>query len=76
MRGTDIKQVEMRIAFSLEERVPEGHPLRTIRQLTDAALHSMSGRLARMYSHTGRPSIPPERLILALVVVGVLFGPQ
>ncbi len=73
MCGTDIKQVEMRVAFSLEEWIPEGHPLRTIRQLTDAALHSMGGRLARMYSHTSRPSIPPERLVRVLVVVGVLF---
>ena len=63
MRGADIKQVEMLVAFSLEQRIPEGHPLRTIRKLADAALHSMSGRLTTMYSHTGRPSIPPERLI-------------
>lgn len=68
MRGADIKQVEMLVAFSLEERIPVGHPLRTIRQLADAALHSMSGTLTTMYSHTGRPSIPPERLIRALLL--------
>lgn len=68
MRGADLGQVEMLVAFSLEERVPADHPLRTIRRLTDEALRSMSGTLTTMYSHTGRPSIPPERLIRALLL--------
>lgn len=68
MRGADIKQVEMLVAFSLEDRVPADHPLRTIRRLVDESLHAMSGVLTTMYSHTGRPSIPPERLIRALLL--------
>lgn len=68
MRGADIKQVEMLVAFSLEDRVPAEHPLRTIRHLVDESLRVMSGALTTMYSHTGRPSIPPERLIRALLL--------
>jgi len=68
MRGADLGQVEMLVSFSLEDRVPTDHPLRTIRRLTDEALRSMSGTLTTMYSHTGRPSIPPERLIRALLL--------
>lgn len=68
MRGADIKQVEMLVAFSLEDRVPRDHPLRTIRRLVDECLRAMTGVLATMYSHTGRPSIPPERLIRALLL--------
>jgi transposase len=43
------------------------HPLRTIRRLVDESLHAMSRVLTTMYSHTGHPSIPPERLIRALL---------
>jgi transposase len=68
MRGADIKQVEMLVAFSMEDRVPAEHPLRMIRRLVDESLRSMSGVLATMYSHTGRPSIPPERLIRSLLL--------
>lgn len=68
MRGADMKQVEMLVAFSMEDRVPADHPLRTIRRLVDESLRSMSGVLTTMYSHTGRPSIPPERLIRSLLL--------
>lgn len=68
MRGADIKQVEMLVAFSVEDRVPAEHPLRMIRRLVDASLRSMSGVLTTMYSHTGRPSISPERLIRSLLL--------
>jgi transposase len=53
---------------SLERRVPPKHPLRKIRGMVDAALQEMDGALTTMYSHTGRPSIPPEHLIRALLV--------
>jgi transposase len=68
MRGADLKQVEMLVAFSLEDRVPVDHPLRMIRRLVDESLYAMTGMLSTMYSHTGRPSIPPERLIRALLL--------
>ncbi|WP_370307272.1 IS5 family transposase [Sinimarinibacterium flocculans] len=73
MRGADMGQVEMLVAFSLEDRVPADHPLRTIRRLADGALREMRSVLTTMYSHTGRPSIPPERLIRALLLQ-VLFS--
>lgn len=52
----------------LEERVPQDHPLRGIRTLCDAALASLDGRLATLYSHMGRPSIPPEMLFRATLL--------
>ena len=44
------------------------HPRCAIRTLTDEALRSMSGQLERLYSTTGRPSIPPEQLLRALLL--------
>jgi transposase len=52
----------------LEDRVPVDHPLRAVRELTNEALRRISRRLSARYSHTGRPSIPPERLLRALLL--------
>jgi transposase len=52
----------------LEKRIPEDHPLRPIRAMTDEALRGLSRKFNTLYSHTGRPSIPPEPLLRALVV--------
>ena len=48
--------------------MPADHPLRAIRTLTDEALRTLSRRFAGLYSQTGRPSIPPEQLLRALVL--------
>jgi transposase len=53
---------------SLEQRVPQDHPLRAIRKLTDEVLGSLSGDFDRLYSDTGRPSIAPEYLLRALLL--------
>ena len=53
---------------SLEQRVPQGHPLRTIRELTDEVLRSLNGDFDQLYSVTGRPSIAPEYLLRALLL--------
>jgi transposase len=53
---------------SLEERVPYDHPLRLIREMVDAALNDMSPRFDAIYGEDGRKSIPPERLLRALLV--------
>jgi transposase len=53
---------------SPEQRVPADHPLRPIRQMVDEVLKSLSRRFAQLYSHTGRPSIPPEKLLRALLL--------
>jgi transposase len=53
---------------SLEQRVPQEHPLRAIRKLVDQVLKRMSKELDRLYAEVGRPSIPPERLLRALLL--------
>jgi transposase len=54
--------------LSPEERVPAKHPLRPIRLLVDEALKSLSPAFSRLYSAYGRPSIPPEKLLRALLL--------
>ena len=68
MRGEDIQQSELFSYGSLEERVPADHPLRPIRTMVDEALKGMSGRFDAIYGDEGRRSIPPERLLRALLV--------
>ena len=68
MRGEDEKQQDMFSYVSLEQRVPADHPLRTVREMVDQILKEMSPRFARLYSDLGRPSIPPERLLRALLL--------
>jgi transposase len=68
MRGNDIQQNELFSYGSLDERVPESHPLRPIRQMVDEALIQMSGRFDEIYGSEGRPSIAPERLLRALLL--------
>jgi transposase len=51
-----------------EKRVPQDHPLRPIRKMLDQALKQLSPRFSRLYSRYGRPSIPPEQLIRALLL--------
>ena len=58
MRGVEQRQGRMFSYFSAEERVPKRHPLRKIRADADAALRELSPIFDRMYSDTGRPSIP------------------
>ena len=59
--------------ITLERRIPADHPLRGIRRLTDHALERMSGELDPLYAATGRPSIAPERLLRALLLM-VLYS--
>ncbi len=54
--------------ISLEERIREDHPLRGVRKLADQVLRSMLGKLDKLYSDVGRPSIAPERLFRALLL--------
>jgi transposase len=68
MRGQDEQQASMFSYISAEKRVPADHPLRRVREMTDRALREVSPRLAEMYSHHGRPSIAPEKLLRALLL--------
>jgi hypothetical protein len=68
VRGDDPQQAAMCSYLSPEERVPQDHPLRTIRTLVDAVLKELSPQLDRLYSHTRRPSMAPEKVLRALVL--------
>jgi transposase len=68
MRSDDVNQVDMFSYISPEQRVPQDHPLRPMRKMVDGALRRMSRRLGKLYSKRGRPSIPPEQLLRALLL--------
>jgi transposase len=68
MRGTDTQQSSMFSYLSPEERVPANHPLRPIRLMVDDGLKALSPSFSRLYSAFGRPSIPPEKLLRALLL--------
>lgn len=68
MRGPDEQTSHMFSYVSPEHRVRPDHPLRAIRRMTDEVLTTLSRRFAKMYSDIGRPSIPPEQLLRALLL--------
>jgi transposase len=68
MRGDDPRHDAMFSYVTPEARVRADHPLRPIRRMTDAALQALSPRFDRLYSTIGRPSIPPEQLLRALLL--------
>jgi transposase len=68
MRGDDDRQESMFSYISAEKRVPQDHPLRPIREMVDAALGRLSDDFDALYSRVGRPSIPPEHLLRALLL--------
>ena len=68
MRGQDAQQAQMFSYLSPEERVPADHPLRPLRAMVDKALLALSPRFAKLYAPIGRPGIPPERLLRALLL--------
>ena len=71
MRGRRAPQATMLAFVDLEERVPQDHPLRTIKAVTDEALERLSPEFDRMYSKVGRASIPPERLLKASLLISL-----
>jgi len=68
MRGPDDQTNDMFSYLSPEQRVRADHPLRAIRAMTDHVFAELSPRFTRMYSDIGRPSIPPEQLLRALLI--------
>jgi transposase len=68
MRGGDVRTEGLFSYVSCEGRVPGDHPLRRILPLVDAALSEPSGEFAKLYAPIGRPSIPPEKLLRALLL--------
>jgi transposase len=73
MRGDDEQQSGMFSYMTLEQRVPQDHPARRIRELVDGALKRMDGELGKLYANKGRPSIAPERLLRAQLLM-VLYS--
>src|SRR6202161_2071311 len=71
MRGENVRQRAMLVVFDAEQRVPKSQPLRRIKALADAALAQVSPRFEQMYSEVGRPSIPPERLLKASLLMAL-----
>jgi transposase len=71
MRGTETKQGTMLSLLSPEQRVPQKHPLRAVKALAEAALTELSPVFDEMYSAVGRPSIPPERLLKASLLMAL-----
>lgn len=69
MRGRAIDQGAMFSCASLEKRIPRGHPLRKLRALVDVLLASMSAEFVAVYARRGRPSVPPEMLLKALLQI-------
>src|SRR5499425_2800701 len=68
MRGLDHQQSAMFSYLSPDQRVPSDHPLRAIREITDIVLKQLSLAFSQMYSNIGRRSIPPEKLLRALIL--------
>src|ERR1041385_4966484 len=71
MRGRRNPQVSMLAFVDLEERVPPHHPLRTMKRFADRALAQLSPTFDAMYGAGGRPTIPPERLLKASLLISL-----
>lgn len=68
MRGIEDKQSALFSYVSQEDRIPQDHPLRQLRQMVDPMLKALSPQFEKLYAEIGRPSIPPEYLLRALLV--------
>ena len=68
MRGFDQRRDGLFSYVRPESRIPADHPLRVIRKLADQALTALNDQFAALYSENGRPSIPPEQLLRALLL--------
>lgn len=68
MRGNPTNQGAMFSYVSLEDRIPKSHPLRKLRFLVDTVLATMDREFESVYAKTARPSVPPERLLKAMLL--------
>jgi len=68
MRGNDEQQLDVFSYISPDERVPQDHPLRSLRVMTDEALQQLRPRFNNLYAKIGRPSIAPEKLLRAFLL--------
>jgi transposase len=71
MRGTSERQLAMLSSLSPEDLIPRDHPIRRIRTVVDAVLAELDGEFDAMYAVSGRPSVPPETLLKATVLMAL-----
>jgi len=71
MRGEPERQLAMLLSLSPEELIPSDHPIRRIRRVVDEVLTELDGEFDAMYSGKGRPSVPPEALLKATVLMAL-----
>lgn len=71
MRGTAVRQATMLSAVTPDALVPQGHPIRKIKPLVEAALAKLSPVFDQMYADEGRPSIPPEHLLKGCLLIAL-----
>ena len=71
MRGNKEIQVEMLSSVTADQLVPQDHPIREIKRIVDNTLCELSSTFNRMYAETGRPSIPPEHLLKACLLIAL-----
>src|SRR5690349_24269566 len=76
MRGRKQAQRQFLAAVDVNARIPQGHPIREIKRLSDEVFHRLGGRFEAMYSEIGRPSIPPERLLGARLLMALFSVPS
>ena len=71
MRGEKQDQVSVTCLIHVETMIPSDHPIRTIKRLLNEVLAQMDAHFDEIYAANGRPSIPPERLLLAKVLMAL-----
>ena len=71
MRGTSDQQIESLVALTPEDLVPQEHPIRRIKPLAGRVLQELSPTFSRMYAKGGRPSVPPEHLLKASLLIAL-----
>ncbi len=71
MRGRSNSQQQLFFSINVESRIRQDHPLRTIKKRVDRILEGMNDSFAQAYQKIGRPSVPPERLLKALLLMSL-----
>lgn len=71
MRGSQDRQLAMLMSLSPEDLIPADHPIRRIRKIVDTVLADLDGDFTKMYAVKGRPSVPPEALLKATVLMAM-----
>ena len=71
MRGKADRQVTMLSVLTPDQLVPQDHPIREIKPIVDRALSELTGTFSQMYAEIGRPSIPPEHLLKACLLIAL-----